>query len=184
MSNQTLGNFEDDDTPTAAAPLLSPRRRSRPTPTAAKSAPASAEPPEDPATPTPRRRGRPAKTPGGADDIVRRSNINLPVTLLDQLQRVQDEEGLSHGEVFIRALEATHKQLGDLINPAQVGGGLFTSRRARPARVTGPLSTVNFGMRVADYKVLDQLVEDLGASSRGHLISVALAVHFDIDLTD
>jgi hypothetical protein len=122
----------------------------------------------------------------GPEDRIRPSNVHVPVALVEPIARRCRAEGLSHGEIIIAAIEATYPQLGELIRPgATAGGSLFASRRSRVARsVEGPLTPLNYRLREADFTVLDQLVTELGASSRGHLIATALAAYLNRDLEE
>lgn len=118
---------------------------------------------------------QPSRTKG-PKDRVRPSNVHIPVRLWEPLAQLCQRQGLSHGEAIIVALEDTHPRLKDLIRPAiTTGGSLFDTRRSRAARsADGPLTPLNYRLREADFEVLDGLVEQVGASSRGHLITVAL----------
>jgi len=102
------------------------------------------------------------------------------VALLEPIEAKCKSNGLSHGEVIIVAIEAAAPRLKDLIHQAATAGGsLFASRRSRASRSTdGPLTPLNYRLREADFQTLDQLVEQFGASSRGHLITAALNDYF------
>ena len=109
-----------------------------------------------------------------AGNRLRASNVHIPASFMPRLAKARDGRRLSNGEWVIVALEATHNQLGDLIRPQPTGGSLFAPRATRAARTyDGPLTPFNIRLRAADFAVIDQLVEQFGASSRGHLITVA-----------
>ena len=116
----------------------------------------------------------------GPEDRVRPSNVHIPVALLDPIEADCKQHGLSHGEVIIVAIENAHPRLKDLVHPAATAGGsIFASRRSRASRATdGPLTPLNYRLREADFATLDRLVEEFGASSRGHLITAALNDYF------
>lgn len=116
----------------------------------------------------------------GSDDTVRPSNVHIPVALLEPLEAKCRVDGLSHGEMIIVAIESTYERLADLVNPAATAGGsLFAPRRSRASRSTdGPLTPLNYRLREADFATLDSLVDQFGASSRGHLITAALKGYF------
>lgn len=116
----------------------------------------------------------------GPEDRVRPSNVHIPVALLDPLEAKCKENGLSHGEVIIVAIENAHPRLNTLVHPAATAGGnIFASRRSRASRSSdGPLTPLNYRLREADFETLDRLVEEFGASSRGHLITAALNDYF------
>lgn len=117
----------------------------------------------------------------GVDDVVRPSNVHIPVGLIEPIAATCRAEGLSHGEVIINALEATYPRLPELVHPAATAGGsLFATRRSRSSRAgEGPLTPLNYRLRVADFATIDALVTEFGASSRGHLITTALTAYFE-----
>lgn len=192
-----LANFEDSDDLDLAGPIsLPPRRRPTPQPPApapAKRSTSRPAPPRD-ADAEPQQRSTTRATPStattaspraqkaakGPEDRVRPSNVHIPVALLEPIEAKCKGEGMSHGEVIIVALEATYPRLRDLVHPAATAGGsLFASRRSRASRsADGPLTPLNYRMRVGDFETLDKLVEEFGASSRGQLITVALNDYF------
>lgn len=182
-----LTNFEDTPVGDVDAPLLPPRRPAKTASTrrsgdrnsnAAERLVRAASPQaEVPA------HSEPSKVPPaaahatkGPEDRVRPSNVHIPVALLDPLVAKCKTDGLSHGEVIIIAIEGAYPRLKDLIHPAtSAGGHLFASRRSRASRSTdGPLTPLNYRLREADFATLDRIVEEFGASSRGHLITAAL----------
>jgi hypothetical protein len=111
---------------------------------------------------------------GAASNRLRASNVHIPASFMPRLAKARNDRKLSNGEWVIVALEATHDQLDSLIRPQPTGGSLFAPRATRAARVyDGPLTPYNIRLREADYAVIDELVEKFGASSRGHLITVA-----------
>jgi len=154
--------------PVAAEEPTSPRRsRTSKKAAAPTPQPAQEDLDESPATKGPEQRVRP-------------SNVHIPVWLVEPIAAKHSAEGLSNAEIIIRAIEETHPRLKDLIHPVSVSGGsLFESRRSRTSRAgDGPLTPLNYRMREADFATLDQLVGGLAASSRGHLITVALTAYF------
>ena len=197
-----LANFEDsDDADMSPAISLPPRRRTTtreepPRREAPKATPPRSEPVETPQRPTEAPKSSPEqpsdttgaakapaapqKAPKGPEDKVRPSNVHIPVVLLGPLEAKCKAEGLSHGEIIIVAIENAYPRLKDLIHPvATAGGSLFASRRSRASRAAdGPLTPLNYRLREADFTTLDQLVEEFGASSRGHLITAALNDYF------
>ena len=120
----------------------------------------------------------PTPDPGtkGPESRVRPSNVHIPVALLAPIAKMKSDRGLSNGEIIISSIEGTYADLKDLIQPAvTAGGNLFASRRSRASRANdGPLTPLNYRLREEDYATLDRLVDEFGASSRGHLITVAL----------
>lgn len=116
-----------------------------------------------------------------ASNKLRASNVHIPASFMPRLAQARADRRLSNGEWVIVALEATHDQLASLIRPQPTGGSLFAPRATRAARTyDGPLTPFNIRLREADYAVIDELVVQFGASSRGHLITVA----FDAFLPD
>lgn len=155
---------------------------------AADPMPTPSLPPRRPATPT--TKPEVTKAPDvatnpagrGLDDRVKPSNVHVSVELIEPFSTWCQQMGLSHGEGIIYILEATHDQLPQLINPpTTAGGSLFASRRSHPARPTeGPRTPLNYRMRNEDFAILDQLVEQHGATSRGHLISTAITAYLNL----
>jgi len=179
--NRSLSGFED----TSVKPLSLPPRAQAPAPAPAET---SEAPPTELSPPPPTSISRPSKRNPrsaaarpdpetvGMDQKVRPSNVHVPVDLLDLMAAKKAEMGWSNGELIISAIEATHSELENLILPAaETGGSLFAPRRSRAARtVVGPLTSLNYRLQLADYTTLDGLVEKFGATSRGHLVTVAL----------
>jgi hypothetical protein len=115
-----------------------------------------------------------AEEAGPTSNRLRASNVHIPASFMPRLSKARTGRRLSNGEWVIVALEATHDQLGDLIRPQPTGGSLFAPRATRAARTyDGPLTPFNIRLRQADFDVIDALVQQFGASSRGHLITVA-----------
>ena len=193
-----LTGFEDADDLelTPSLPKLPPRRTTPSSPVPSPGTAGGAAWPLDPRRPADlppvsqsgrRPTSPPSLASGGAaqglkgpEDRVRPSNVHIPVALMGLLEAECKEKGLSHGELIIVAVERAHPRLRDLIHPtATAGGSLFASRRSRAARTTdGRLTPLNYRLRQSDFLTLDALVEEFGASSRGHLITVALKDYF------
>ena len=78
--------------------------------------------------------------------------------------------------IVIAAIEDAHPRLAQLIAPPQGSGGtLFQQRSSRVVRtVDGPLTALNVRLFEDDYDIIDRLVAQYGAFSRGHLITAAL----------
>lgn len=166
-----LKGFMDGDAnldDVSLTPLL-PRRAVEP------ETPAGVEPNPQPA--------RKAPAGKGPEDRVRPSNCHIPVTLVEPLEALCSSRGLSHGEAIIIAIEDAYPHLQDLIHPPETAGGsLFASRRSgRASRsADGPLTPLNYRLREGDYQTIDRLVEQFGASSRGHLITAALTYYLKL----
>ncbi len=172
-----LANFEDADETTPVLSLPPRPRRGAPRPAVTvRDEPPQVDVPEETETAQPA--GRSASVP---DERIRPSNVHIPVALLEPLTKKCAAEGLSHGEIIIVAVEHAYPRLRDLIHPAATAGGnLFDSRRSgtagRAARsAAGPLTPLNYRLRGTDFATLDRLVQEFGASSRGHLITAALS---------
>lgn len=174
-----LARFEDGDGPEPAG-LSLPPRRPRPTGEKSPQKPREANTKKTRTVPVDKTDTdqEPVATKG-PEDKVRPSNVHIPISLLEPLAAKCTQTGLSHGEVIIVAIEQTIERLPDLIKPpSTAGGALFASRRSRTIRTEeGPLTPLNYRLRNADFKVLDDLVAQTGASSRGHLISAALGAY-------
>ncbi len=200
-----LAGFEDDDPAPDLASMLS--RRAPRARVADATGPEPEPAPERAPAPAPvlaRRASRPGPRPGqddkqpaqpsetvvlaqpvnGADraNRIRSSSVHIPAALIDRIIAERERSGRSNGEIVIAAIEATHSELQTLIcrrDPAG-GGGLFATRASRGARMTdGPLTALNVRLFEADYGVIDKLVAQFGAYSRGHLITAALTAYLD-----
>lgn len=124
---------------------------------------------------TPRPAAEPAPADGPLDSRVRASNVHIPASFMPRIEAARKTHGLSNGELVVAALEATVDDLPGLIGaPATTGGSLFAPRNPRVVRAhEGPLTPFNIRLREADYTVIDQVKNSVGANSRGHLITVA-----------
>ena len=151
-------------------------------------APIVAPTPDAPPAPVRRRRGRPAKDQpqqAGSEVLsdqerVRASNVHVPAPLVAKLRAYTQQTGMSTGEAIIVAIEETYEVLQERISPPRTSGKLFATRVAKPTRATpGSLTQLNFRFSAADFAVLDNLVDTLEASSRNHLITVALTEFLD-----
>lgn len=172
-----LASFEDEPTtPALSLPPRPSRRTGRTVPSPDDGrAPANAEPD---ATEQPEPAADAAPATAGA---VRASNVHIPVALIDALNETKRTTRMSNGDIIITALEQTYEQLKTLIHPRPTtGGALFSQRVSRPPRtpITEPVTPLNYRLSTEDYAVLDKLVDDLGATSRSHLITVALSAYY------
>lgn len=118
---------------------------------------------------------------GDRANEIRSSSIHIPTPLLEKLVKFRNEHGMSNGQVVIAAIEKAHPKMPQLIHPVTAGGGgLFAQRATRGVRTTeGPLTPLNVRLYTQDYEVIDRLVEEFGAYSRGHLVTVSLTEFFD-----
>ncbi len=156
--------------PPATAARISKRAKPARTP------PAPAAPTEPHPAPTPAPSARSGRTP------IRSTSVHVPVGLREKINAERARTGRSNGEIVIRAIELNLDQLSALFSEHGRGasaGRLFQQRVSRGARLSdGPLSPINVRLFEPDFEVLDELVEQVGAFSRGHLISVTLTAYF------
>ncbi|MBA3019667.1 hypothetical protein [Propionicimonas sp.] len=127
-------------------------------------------------SPRPRRPGRPTK-PQDDSDAARPTNITVPVALFDQIQLARETRSVSTGELIAIAIETHIAELPDLIAASNrpATGGMFSTRASRlPRRGDEPERPITYRMTSQDLAVIDNLVENYGARSRGHLITTAL----------
>lgn len=115
------------------------------------------------------------------DGDVKTSSVRLPKAIQAKLVDHRETSGMTNGEVFIVAIEATHLKLTDLLFPGgRIGGGIFAARGIREkASRDEDGSQVTFRLREADFEVIDELKTRFGAASRAHLIAAALKGYFD-----
>jgi hypothetical protein len=111
---------------------------------------------------------------------IRPSSVHIPVVLLDKIHEEKRRTGRSNGEIIIQAIEVSVDRLAELVGPhGPTGGALFAARASRGARqADGPLTALNVRLYEQDYEIIDKLVEEHGAFSRGHLITTALTAYF------
>lgn len=133
--------------------------------------------PAAPAGPSP-----PAAAPARRNRI-KPSTVHVPARLMPAIRTDRENTSRSNGELVIAAIEGCHAQLAELLGrrPAPTGGALFASRASRGARLSdGDLTPLNVRLYEADWEVIDTLVAQYQAFSRGHLISTALLHFFDL----
>lgn len=140
--------------------------------------------------PTPqRRKNRPGRPTKPQDDSVatRPTNVTVPESLRGKIHAARVERGVSTGELIAIAIETHIAELPDLIadsnRPAHTG--MFSTRATRlPRRGDEPERPITYRMTSQDLAVIDNLVESLGARSRGHLIATALRAELATPTTD
>lgn len=112
---------------------------------------------------------------------IKPSSVHIPTRLLTPVSDYCEANGMSNGQVVLTAIEFAHPHLHDLIHPATAGGGgLFAQRATRGARThDGPLTPLNIRLYADDYEIIDKIVKDYGAFSRGHLVTVSLTYFFE-----
>lgn len=190
-TNSGLSNFEDADD-TDFTELLSTTKRHSEIPQAPRlrTAPEINEDLEDepdaPVEPAKEAKARPKAKKASSkktvpahserENEIKSSSVHIPTALFEPLKAYRTAKGMSNGQVIIAAIEATYADLRELIHPATAGGGgLFAQRTTKGVRTTdGPLAPLNVRLFEEDYKVIDRLVGEFGAYSRGHLVTVAL----------
>ena len=175
-----LAGFEDDDTEDWSSFRRSSSKSKTRSRTAAAEAPEAGAAGEGSGA-----AARVLEVPAYGDraNEIRSSSVHIPTQLLEKLVKFRDEHGMSNGQVVIAAIEKAHPKLPQLIHPVTAGGGgLFAQRATRGVRTTeGPLTPLNVRLYTQDYEIIDRLVEEFGAYSRGHLVTVSLTEFFDND---
>ncbi len=108
------------------------------------------------------------------------SSVRVPAKCHAKLEQLREQTGMTNGQIFIVAIEATHDRLPELLYPGgRIGGGLFAPRGIRAKTSRDDAETqVTYRLFKADFDVIDQLVIDLAAKSRSHLITAALTGYF------
>lgn len=123
-----------------------------------------------------------AATPAADEDEnkILPSSVHIPTELIASVIEYRDAHDMSNGQVLITAIEFSYAKLRELIHPGSTGGGLFQQRATKGSRNNeGPVSPLNIRLYKADYTVIDNLVAEVGAFSRGHLATVSLRHFFD-----
>lgn len=171
------------DTEAAPNPVRSLAKRKRTAPTREPIvAPATVDTPEAHEVDEPSARHNPRKRRKEPRDLHRPSSANLPVELVAAVASHRRSSGMSAGDTIVAAIEQHLDRLPALLAPKQEPQRT-TGFSARPSQPQGEGSdeiTKLFAFRLteADFEHLDQLVDDLGARDRTHLIREALTEYF------
>lgn len=172
--------------PAPAAAPASPRRRATAAKGSAKGK-ASTKPraTKAPTTATTEAETKPPADAAPADEADAQNKtlpsiIHIPTDLIPAVIEYREASGMSNGQVLITAIEFSYEKLRDLIHPASTGGGLFQQRATKGSRSNdGPVSPLNIRLFKADFAVIDNVVKEAGAFSRGHLASVSFRYFFE-----
>jgi hypothetical protein len=173
-----LGDIEGGQVVGLSAPINRPPiGLSTPPPTAPAPPVGERSPRKTPAKPAPRR--RPQKPAAVAKPgQTRPTTTNVPVSTANLIDQCRNDQQLSAGEVIVIAIEAEYDNLANLLQ-APKRTGLFQTHASRlPRRDDEPLKTISYRLTDADLATIDNLVEQFGARSRSHLISVAVNAHY------
>lgn len=127
---------------------------------------------------------KPTKRP--ARDPRRASNLALPVSLRDRVEAVRLQEGISQGEILIKAVEMEWNRLQETRGEAPagvtlVGGTLFDPRPSYVASQALSEGTKVFSFRLfeKDFDKLDELQAELGFTSRVAMAVAALSAYVE-----
>lgn len=162
--------------PAAASPSAAPQQQQQD---------AAEAPVPDPVRPkivrTPRPRSRPTTRSRSREDQGTRqsqprkaSTVWIPERLLSAVIAYRERTNRSNGVVVLASLRGVD---GDAIRArlaATTGGGGIGDFAVWGRTDPGPYKAWNIRMRLEDYEFLDGLVEELGAASRGQLLTTAL----------
>lgn len=115
------------------------------------------------------------------EDLHQASSANLPISLVESLNKYRAVNAMSAGDIIVAAIEHSMDELPTLLageKPAvEHRKPGFSSRPAKAAPPQELSKLLAFRLTVKDFAYLDELVEDLGARNRTHLICEALT-HF------
>ncbi|MFA3899783.1 hypothetical protein ACKAMS_30595 [Rhodococcus sp. 5A-K4] len=143
-------------------------------------APAQAERPAELEAPESQQDREPIDRSSDLEGGGKSSSVRVPARCYAKLEELRASTGMTNGQIFIVAIEATHDRLPELLYPGgRIGGGLFAARgiRAKTSRDDNE-TQVTYRLFHADFDVIDHLVAELGAKSRSHLIAAALTGYF------
>lgn len=121
-----------------------------------------------------------AKTTPSNNAATRATNITVPAELFDRIAEAREQQQLSTGELIAAAIEAQIADLSNLIAAANTTRttSMFSTRATRlPRRGAEPEKPITYRMTAQDLAIIDDLVEQYGARSRGQLITIALRAH-------
>ncbi len=123
---------------------------------------------------------RPSSPAQNADRTMQ-SNMRIPVAMAELLKQLRTELEWSTGELITTAVGELYLagELADLFSNRQQpgGGGLFQTRASRLPTKTDENtvhSIVSYRLTPADFDTLDRIKDEVGARSRGHLITTAV----------
>lgn len=180
-----LKSFEDVELPDMQpAPLSLPPRAPagpaemlRAVPEPALPSASEADPTVGPSQPAP-----PSVQGGGGKPRSRASNMLLPAQLHARVTAYAQATARSHGDVIMDAIEANIDELRPLFAPAPQAssGSIFGARPVRaPRPPEGPKVQLNYRLRSDYFAALEDLVVQLRAGTRTHLILTALQMYFE-----
>lgn len=115
-------------------------------------------------------------------DLHRASSANLPTDLVTAVARHREATGMSAGDIVVAAIEKHFDQLPGILAatqeppPPQSSG--FAARGPKAAPVVDNTKLFAYRLVPSDFDYLDQLVTQLGARDRTHLIREALTTYF------
>lgn len=172
-----LGDIEEGQVVGLSAPASRPPIGLSTPPAAPTSTVGERSPRKPSAKPAPRRRPpkpvaveKPAQT--------RPTTTNVPVSTANLIDQCRKDQQLSAGEVIVIAIEAEYDNLASLLQAPRRTGMFQTHASRLPRRDEEPLRTISYRLTDADLATIDSLVEQFGARSRSHLISVAVNAHY------
>lgn len=180
-----LKSFEDVELPDMPpAPLsLPPRAPAGPAEALrALPEPPSANAPEAEPVVEPSQPASPSARGGGGKPRSRASNTLLPAPLHARVTAYAEATARSHGDIIMDAIEANIDKLRPLFAPAPQAssGSIFGARPVRaPRPPEGPKVQLNYRLRSDYFAALEDLVVQLRAGTRAHLILTALQMHFE-----
>ncbi len=125
--------------------------------------------------------GRRRSSPAPNADRTLQSNMRIPVAMAELLKQIRTDLEWSTGELITTAVGELYLagKLADLFSNRQQpgGGGLFQTRASRLPTKTDEntaYSIVSYRLTPADFDTLDRIKDEVGARSRGHLITTAV----------
>lgn len=142
------------------------------------------EPTTEPETPQTaskaQRRNSPRKAGAGSDG---RLVVALPIALRDRARAQASSRGETYLDVALSAVQEVHAQLPQLVAdrhseaaPPATAGGLFEHQPRRKTSEATAQVTIR-GLTQHDRRVLEDLVDTVGAANLTELLTVALDAH-------
>lgn len=136
---------------------------------------AAVEPPTQPApaAPTPVSTARPGAVK------TEQSNMRIPLADADLIKTIREELDMSNGELITTAIGDLYMAgvLADLFQSRPQPGALFETRATRLPLKRQPDTVhvmVSYRLTPSDFATLDRIQREVGARSRGQLITTAL----------
>lgn len=115
------------------------------------------------------------------DQVSTTIGVYTSVDLINEIKRVRDDSHRVMGDVVLDAIEITYPQLQKAFEPPASDSGRVHLFDRAPERTrhssAGSQGNLVFSVRAAHKKVIDDLVDQLGAPNRSALLAKAIELY-------